>query len=93
MAYFSNGTEGEVLDRLCLDCIHGWDGENERQGKPCIVLMLQMQWNYSQLDREKHGTIEHEYTREAIIRKQALDALVPNHTDELCAMFVAVEVD
>ena len=107
MAYFSNNTDGSVLEELCMSCIHGWDAEAEknRQAEPCAVFLLQMQWNYNQLDREKHGTITAEYrggqittsypigeyTREAIIRKQALDALVPNKNGTLCSMFVPIK--
>ena len=107
MAYFSNGTEGEVLDELCLKCIHGYDAEKdeERQGRACAVFMLQMMWNYGQHEREKHGTITEsyragrvttsrpigEYTREAIVKKMALDELLPQYGDTLCAMFVQIE--
>lgn len=103
MAYFSNSTEGLVLEVLCDKCIHGWDGEQDRQGKPCAVMMLQMQWNYDQCNRVKRGSIKQEYgnvttthqigelTREAVVMKQALDTLVPNRGDEICAMFVEVD--
>lgn len=105
MAYFSNGTEGMILDELCNRCIHGWDGEENRQGEPCAVMCLQMMWNYSQCDREARGTIERKYgnvtthhqigelKREAVIMKEALDLLVPNLGDNICAMFVEVEND
>jgi hypothetical protein len=42
MAYFSNGTEGEVLDVQCADCPLG--------GGCCPVKSIQMLYNYDQLD-------------------------------------------
>lgn len=44
MAYFSNGCEGEVLDAQCAEC---------PVGKPdigCPVALVQMLYNYDQLD-------------------------------------------
>ena len=105
MAYFSNGTEGCVLDTLCAICVHGWDvekGENKIRKKGCPVFFLQGMWNYEQLRREQHGTVEEKYrggqvtfsypmgefTREAVVKKVALDMLIPNTDGELCAMFI-----
>lgn len=46
MAYFPNGSSGDVLDLQCSDCpIH--------DDQPCPILFCQMQWNYSQLDHEE----------------------------------------
>ena len=42
MAYFSNGTEGEVFDEQCSKCKYGKD--------PCPIAWVQMQYNYKQLD-------------------------------------------
>ncbi len=42
MAYFPNGSSGEVLDRQCADCPLG-DG-------PCPVMLVQQVYNYDQLD-------------------------------------------
>jgi hypothetical protein len=100
MAYFSNSTEGMILDELCSRCVHGWDGEKNRQGAACAVIQLQMMWNYDQCEREDRGTISTksgnvtatyqigELTREAVVKKMALDMLVPNRGDVICAMFV-----
>jgi len=41
MAYFPNGSAGEVLDNQCAECPLG-DG-------PCPVLLVQMMYNYDQL--------------------------------------------
>jgi hypothetical protein len=42
MAYFPNGSSGEVLDEQCFRCPLG--------EKPCPVLCVQMRYNYDQLD-------------------------------------------
>lgn len=44
MAYFSNGSEGEILDQQCCDCIVNDDA-------PCPVLFVQMEFNYDQLKK------------------------------------------
>lgn len=84
MAYFSNSSEGSVLDEQCNRCWHGYDPINQenRRGEPCRVWVLQIQWNYEQLDREALNEDNEEvgeYTPEARIKKQALDTLIPNH--------------
>jgi len=95
MAYFSNSTDGSVLDELCLDCIHGYDaekGENRRpDGMPCAAWLLQSTWNYEQCDRiaqvvdlDKPWP---ELTPVAQTKKVALDVLLPNNGSEVCAMF------
>jgi len=38
MAYFSNGTEGEVFDEECAGCIFG--------DKPCPIALVQGMYNY-----------------------------------------------
>jgi hypothetical protein len=42
MAYFSNGTEGDVLDNQCAQCPLGQ--------LPCPVALVQLEYNYEQLD-------------------------------------------
>lgn len=42
MAYFSSGSEGEVLDAQCMKCKHG------APEACCPVWLLQHEWNYSQ---------------------------------------------
>ena len=62
MAYFSNGTEGEILYDQCHDCPlgYGWKqdahqktlldlGVPEADPKGCPVFMVQMQYNYDQI--------------------------------------------
>ncbi len=43
MAYFSNGSEGEILDRQCRLCL-GWDSA-------CPIALVQMLYNYDQVDK------------------------------------------
>ena len=45
MAYFSNGTEGEVLDLQCARCSIG--------GKQCPVALVQSLYNYQQHEHSK----------------------------------------
>jgi len=44
MAYFSNGTEGSILDEQCAVCPVGRDPD-----APCPVLWVQTNWNYKQI--------------------------------------------
>lgn len=43
MAYFPNGSSGEVLDAQCLDCLIPDDW-------PCPILMAQQWYNYDQCE-------------------------------------------
>ena len=106
MSYFSNGSEGEALDNLCYRCIHGYDKDGmNKTDAGCNVAALQMIWNYEQQSREDHGTITvkrgnitstnqiGEFTREAVVKKYALDLLVPGNPDNdnpqrFCTMFI-----
>lgn len=45
MAYFANGTEGQILDDQCDRCIHGM-----LDSALCPVALVQMTYNYKQLD-------------------------------------------
>ena len=109
MAYFSNSGEGEVLDELCCKCIHGYDAtkamnRNERN-EPCTVWLLQQMWNYSQHETEDRGRITKKFgnttmnipvgplTAQALIKKQALDILLPQTDRVLCSMFKPVKED
>ena len=38
MAYFSNGSEGEVFDEECAECILG--------EQPCPIFLVQSEFNY-----------------------------------------------
>lgn len=42
MAYFSNGCEGEILDKQCAECPVADDA-------PCPILYVQMTYNYEQI--------------------------------------------
>jgi hypothetical protein len=44
MAYFSNGTEGEVFDEQCAQCRYG--------EKPCPIELVQMLYNYDACNNE-----------------------------------------
>jgi hypothetical protein len=44
MAYFSNGTEGEVFDEQCCKCRYG--------DKPCPIAMVQSLYNYEACNNE-----------------------------------------
>ena len=39
MAYFSNGTEGDILDRQCAECL---------PHDPCPIAKVQVRFNYTQ---------------------------------------------
>lgn len=45
MAYFSNATEGGVLDRQCAEC--------QLRDKPCPTLWVQLNYNYEQIGNDK----------------------------------------
>lgn len=46
MAYFSNGTEGEIYEaHYCQKCVHN-------QKDHCPVLELHLLWNYEQFDNK-----------------------------------------
>lgn len=44
MAYFANGSEGEILDDQCAECKLSNDAD-------CPVLWVQLTYNYKQLDK------------------------------------------
>ena len=46
MAYFPNGTSGEVLDAQCATCPVGADPD-----APCPVLLVQLEYNYDQCSK------------------------------------------
>lgn len=50
MAYFSNGSEGEVLDNQCCECRLPFDA-------PCPVLLAQITYNYDQFKDGKETEI------------------------------------
>ncbi len=45
MAYFPNGTAGEILDNQCVDCLH------EDEWSWCPVYAVQSLFNYCQIDK------------------------------------------
>ena len=62
MAYFPNGSSGEVLDAQCANCPlgAGWNDpsqqqlfEDERPMRPCPVALVQLMYNYDQIGVEK----------------------------------------
>ena len=44
MAYFSNGTEGEVFDNQCSKCKYGKEA--------CPIAMVQLTYNYDAVNNE-----------------------------------------
>lgn len=62
MAYFSNSSEGSVLDEQCCDCYMGID-------EPCPVAFVQMNWNYSQVGNDMAREILNELVSEKGICK------------------------
>ena len=44
MAYFSNGSEGEVFDEQCSKCKYGQ--------KPCPIALVQYEYNYDACNNE-----------------------------------------
>lgn len=88
MAYFSNSSEGDVLDAMCAKCVH----QGPVDGPGCNVLLLQLLWNYEQ-DLAGKGDPA------AKIKKETLDILItqeapadkPNFPVTKCTMFFPVE--
>ena len=75
-AYFSNGSEGSILDGQCFNCPVGSDPD-----QPCPVLSVQAEWNYKQFN--KHGKKNEiakildqlvDYKGTCLMRKAILDA-------------------
>ena len=82
MAYFSNGTEGMYLDDQCAECIHA------EEDACCPVAFVQMEFNYSQLDR---GNEDLKKAMEILIDKKgncnvkkAIDAMGKNKQNKKC---------
>jgi len=57
MAYFANGSEGDILDRQCSDCPlgAGWNDPSQKTMfdvdapmRPCPVALVQSLFNYTQ---------------------------------------------
>lgn len=79
MAFFSNGTEGEIFEeRFCRRCVHRPRTDEDGEAEDCAVWLLHLAHNSEQL---KDPTW-----------KAALDALItPGMPDEQrCRMFVPV---
>lgn len=63
MAYFSNGSEGSILDEQCCDCPLGYGWHDPQQGElfdstsedglPCPTALVQLTFNYDQCKNEK----------------------------------------
>ena len=70
MAYFSNGTEGIVLDAQCSVCPVGRNPD-----LPCPVLLVQLAYNYEQVGEGQ------EKLREAIARWRTVLEYDPSHAN------------
>jgi hypothetical protein len=75
MAYFSNGTEGMVLDNQCSECIYGEE--------PCPIALMQLEFNYEQIGNTLARRIMDTLIDEKGIcqMKKLIDAM-PNQTQE-----------
>jgi hypothetical protein len=56
MAYFSNGTEGEILDSQCLEC--------KLLKEPCPIILVHLEYNYDQCGNELARKIMNELVGE-----------------------------
>jgi len=85
MAYFSNGTEGMILDAQCIDCIHA------DPNACCPIASIHWTYNYTQCDEgqanlkdamntlvSEDGTCNMKRLIDAVIRKT-----VPTREQEL----------
>lgn len=52
MAYFSNGSEGAILDNQCAECPLG--------EKPCPIALAQQLFNYKQIDKNGERNVASE---------------------------------
>lgn len=84
MAYFSNGTEGEMYeDKYCSRCIHNTaDPQDALTVNECPVLEVHLIYNYDQ----------HRKTKEGVVVREILSTLIPMiegepYADE-CSMFI-----
>lgn len=50
MAYFSNSTEGAILDEQCMNCKH--------EDNQCPIATVHLLYNYDQVKLEKQGIPE-----------------------------------
>ncbi len=85
MAYFPNGSSGDVFDEQCADCPlgYGWNDprqgslfENEREPKPCPVALVQLEFNYKQVgnkDLERAMSVLVKDNGECQVREQLLE--------------------
>ena len=70
MAYFSNSSEGSVLDEQCLECFMDIE-------EPCPIAYVQMNWNYKQIGNDMAREILNELVEDGsgdCRMKQAMDA-------------------
>ena len=81
MAYFPNGTSGDVYqERWCYRCVNWVEDPDDEGNWGCIVLDLHMAWNYEQCRK----------TPRARIMKQALEHFIPSKDGDpqKCNMFI-----
>lgn len=79
MAYFPNGTAGEMFrERNCFLCVHGAGERLEDGAEPCPIMTLHLLWNYEREDEAK---------------RMALDELIPEpdpiYAVPTCRLFLA----
>ena len=68
MAYFSNGTEGMILDDQCSECLHADPDVG------CPISLLQMNFNYEQ---NKTGNEKLEEAMNYLINKDGVCQMKP----------------
>ena len=72
MAYFPNGTSGEIYnDKYCVNCLN-WRDTLDGRGVGCAIIDLHMVWNYDQLAGN---------SPKAEAMKLALETLIPTKAD------------
>lgn len=68
MAYFSNGSEGEILDSQCAECLHADPDVG------CPIFLIQMNFNYDQLSKGQEKLKE---AMEILIDKNGICQMKP----------------
>ena len=87
MAYFANGTEGEMFrEHWCANCVHS----PAPDGPECPVWALHWAWNSEAVAARNAHYSKETPPAESEAKRAALDLLIPMDTDERaqeCAMF------
>lgn len=68
MAYFSNGSEGAILDNQCAECPLG--------EKPCPIALAQQLFNYKQIDKNGERNVAAEVL-DSLINEEGICQMKP----------------